>query len=486
MRSAICLISLVSLLLVGVPSIGAQDATQPDDPASDATNCVNPLLLSTALIDCGTDLLSQLDTTAELDASSEVAGDIEALDAPASALETSEAFFIPSYCRLKVEAIFWGGTHWFELAQSLAADYSVCAEYYVSIPPQDNNINRTQLRARARFDEVRELDAPIHPVAEIRWTSDGGWRRWVVGPSHVDGWVPGRTFYGAGVTARRRMAQRGLDVTAGETWAFNELTVEVLENAPVTDGPHAGEGARVEVLEFMRGLYDGAPGMPKARGIVFNVAPRSDVNDLTEYKEHLQSWLEDDPFWTELDIYANFFAHEVYASSRNWGVADAPLATRARYLNYYFHHPTILAESGPATIEAARSFLRRTYVPLGNAAWPHPNIGNTNLLSDEAMRHFISTQVYAMRHYANAHPQTAPQGRLGFGWAPLANFPGYSEAGRKLIGDRLASAIHHSSEEGGNSQMGACGLPDAHVWCGLVEVENASLNAAWKTFASWD
>ena len=477
MRSAICLVNLVLLLVIGVPSVGAQEATQSADQASEAANCIDPLFLSTALLDCGTELPMLLDTTAELDVSSEGASEIEAVDSPLTALETSEAFVIPSYCRLKVDAVFWGGRQWLELAEAFADDHSQCAEYYVSIPPQDSN--RTQLRLRARFEEVRDLNTRIHPVAEIRWTSDTGWRRWVIGPTHVDGWVPGRTFYGAGVTARRRMAQRGLDVTAGETWAFNELTEEVLRNAP---------GARAEVLEFMRGLYDGAPGMPKARGIVFNLTTRSDLKDLAQYKEHLQSWLEDDPFWTELDTYADFFAHEVYASSRNWGVADAPLARRARYLNDYFHHPMILAENGPADVEAARNFFRRTYVPLANAAWPHPSIGETHLLSAQAMSQFVSTQVYALRHYSNSHPQTGPQGRIGFGWAPIEEFDehGYTEEGRDMIRKRLASAIHEASEEGTNSQMGACGPPGAHVWCGVVEVENAFLNDAWKTFASWD
>jgi hypothetical protein len=487
MRSAIYLVSLVSLLLIGVPSVGAQGATQSADPASEATNCIDPLFLSTALIDCGTDLLSQLDTTAELDASSDVASEIEALDAPASALETSEAFVIPSYCRLKVDAVFWGGRQPVELAQAIADDYSHCAEYHITVPPRNNN-NRTRPPDCELVDDIRDLNPRIHPLAEIRWTSPGGWRRWVVGPTHPDGWRSGRTFYGAGVTARQRMAACGLDVTAGETWAFNELDEEVLENTLVVDGPHAGKSARVEVLEFMRGLYDGLPGMPKARGIVFNLTTRSDLTELTEYKELLQSWLEDEPFWTELDTYANFFAHEVYASSRSWGVVDAPLARRARSLNDYFHHPMILAENGPPAAEAARNFFRRTYVPLANAAWPHPSIGETHVLSAKAMSEFISTQVYAMRHYSNSHPQTGPQGRIGFGWAPIEEFDehGYTDEGRDMIRERLASAIHEASEEGTNSQMGACGPPGAHVWCGVVDVEGAFLNDAWNMFASWD
>ena len=148
----------------------------------------------------------------------------------------------------------------------------------------------------------------------------------------------------------------------------------------------------------------------------------------------------------------------------------------------------ILAENGPATVEAARNFFRRTYVPLANAAWPHPLIGETHLLSAQAMSQFVSTQVYALRHYSNSHPQTGPQGRIGFGWAPIEEFDehGYTDAGRDLIAERLASAIHEASDQGTNSQMGACGLPENHVWCGVVEIEDAFLNDAWKTFASWD
>lgn len=385
---------------------------------------------------------------------------------PAAAV-SAEAVVYPPYCRVEVDAVFWGGRDWLELAEELADDYSRCAEYYVTIPPRDEN--RIALRPAARFEEVRALNARIHPVAEIRYTGPTGWREWVLAN-------PARTFYGAGVEARRRMAERGLDVTNGETWALNELSVEILEDDP---------GQREDVLEFLRGLYDGQPGMPKARGIVFNVFTPSTVRDPSGYKAGLQAWLEDEPFWTGLDAYVDVFAQEVYASVLNWGVAGAPLARRAEYLNDYFHHVTELAEAGPEAVEAARTFLRRTYLPLANAAWPHPAIGDTHLVSAETMAGFVSTQVYAIRHYANAHPRTAPQGRIGFGWAPNPAGPGYTDENRELIGERLASAIHEAYERGGNSQTGACGPPGEHVWC-EGEVEGASLNDAWKIFASWD
>ncbi|HSK15471.1 MAG TPA: hypothetical protein VK915_04825 [Gaiellaceae bacterium] len=378
----------------------------------------------------------------------------------------------PSGCLHEVDAVFWGGAQWLVLGQALAADSSRCADYSVTIPPQDDD--RTTLRVRARFDEMRALG--VHPLAEIRWTSPTGWRTWVVG-GHPQ-WAPGRTFYGAGQTARRRMATRGLDVEAGETWAFNELTTEVLEGAP---------GARAEVLEFLRGLYDGDPGMPKARGIVFNIGipSTSGPDEVAAYKASLQAWLADEPFWAELDGYVDVFAHEVYVSSLSWGVDGAPLGKRVRRLNDYFQHMPILADAGRKRIEAARSFLRRTYLPLANAAWPHIGIGDTHLLDADLMRHFVSTQVYALRHYADANPRTVPPGLIGFAWAPIAAFPGYSEAGRDQIAARLANAVRESTDELPSSPKDACGPPGDRAWCD-GEVEGAWFNLAWRTLDDWD
>jgi len=467
MRSFRCFLGLVFVMLVGSPSIGAQETTLTSEAPSEFVDCVNPSLLSNPLIECaGLEVVPSLDSADAYAIESEIGASI------ATASVASKTGLFPSYCRVKVDVVFWGARQWLELAQALANDYSQCAEYYISIPPRDADL--TQPRGRAVFSELRALSTRIHPVAEIRFTGATGWRAWVVGP-HPQ-WAPGRTLYGAGVEARRRMAQARLDVTSGEIWALNELTEDVLENVP---------GRRAEIREFLRGLYDGEPNMPKARGIVFNVGVPSDTRDVTAYKLSVQAWLTDEPFWSDLDTYVDFFAHEVYASSLTWGVAGAPRATRAEYLNDYFHHLTILAEEGPETVEAARKFLRRTYLPLANAAWPSRGIGNTDLLSAETMSHFVSTQVYAIRHFANAHPQTAPQGRIGFGWAPLVGLPGYSEEGRNMIRSRLASAIHEAYERGGNSQMGACGPPGEHVWCAGA-VEDAFLNDAWKIFSSWD
>jgi hypothetical protein len=377
----------------------------------------------------------------------------------------------PPGCEAQADAIFWGGVQWVELGQALAKNSSECVEYFISVPPEDND--RSALRDAAAFEEVRSLSPRIHPVAEIRFTGETGWREWVTGP-HPD-FAEGRTFYDAGVEARRRMEQSGLDVENGETWALNELSVEVLEDAP---------GWRDEVREFMRGLYEGEPGMPKARGIVFNIFVPSDMTDVTAYKASLQAWLEDDAFWSDLDRYVDFFAEEVYPSPLTWGVADASPDTRTEYLHDYLFHMLELADAGPDTAAAAQGFLRSAHVPLANAAWPHEGIGKTNVISAQTMSAFVSSQVDAIRNYPGAQSEDKRH-KIGFAWAPNAKEPGYSRKGRDMVLTRLASAIRAAYEEEPDEQIGACGTPGEDDLC-AADVEGASLNDAWKAFASWD
>ena len=89
---------------------------------------------------------------------------------------------------------------WLLLSEALAADPSLCADYYVSIPPQ--SADHTLLRG-ARDDLVRALGPQIHPVAEMTLGTLTGWDHWV----HA---CAGRTWFGArGVEFRRRMAAAG-------------------------------------------------------------------------------------------------------------------------------------------------------------------------------------------------------------------------------------------------------------------------------------
>jgi hypothetical protein len=109
-------------------------------------------------------------------------------------------------------------------------------------------------------------------------------------------------------------------------------------------------------------------------------------------------------------------------------------------------------------------------VPLANAAWPHEAIGQTNVVSAETMGAFVSAQVHAIENAAYAP-------RIGFAWAPNAAEPSYTEEGRDVVLAELARALLAAYEE-----------PDAVCADDACEgdVEGATFNEAWKTFATWD
>jgi hypothetical protein len=364
-------------------------------------------------------------------------------------------------CGRAVQAIFWGGTQWAELAQGLAADPGDCVEYSVTVPPKD--ADRTRLRGPAEFARIRNAGEGFHPVAEIRFTGDAGWQQWVSAQ-------PGRTFYDAGVEARRRMAKAGLDVTAGETWAVNELDEEILQGK---------DERRDEMLEFLHGLYDGAPGMPHAKGLVFNIGPFSDLASAEPYKSDLQDWLTDGAFWNGLDRYVDVFADEVYATPANWGVSGTSLEDRRQTLDEFFYHLPKLASAAPGTTtDPARRFLAQAFVPLVNAAWPHEGLGQTNRISADLMSRFVSTQVYAMRK----HPSGPGSRGIGFAWAPNPAEPSYTAEGRDAVLGRLAAAVRDSTS---GSAGAACGSDGNNEWCN-GDVEGARMNDVWKAFSAWN
>ena len=368
-------------------------------------------------------------------------------------------------CSPARDAVFWGGTQWSELAEGLAASASDCLEYYVSVPPKDGD--HTRLRGSDEFASIRALGRNFHSVAEIRFTGDAGWQDWVSAD-------PGQTFYGAGVEARRRMAQAGLDIDAGDTWALNELDEDILTGT--------GE-RRTELLDFLRGLYDGKPGMPKAKGIVFNIGPFSDLESAEPYKSELQQWLTDGAFWSGLDRYVDIFADEVYATPANWGVPGLRLEERASALDDFFYHVPKLAGTSPgATTDQARAFLRRTFVPLVNAAWPHEGLGQTNRISADVMSRFVSTEVYTMAEHAEKDALGPGSRGIGFAWAPNAAEPSYTDEGRDAVLERLAAAVHDSAS---GSPLDACGSGGQNEWCN-GDVDGASMNEVWMAFSAWN
>src|SRR5687768_9280968 len=191
MRSLIGLVGLVLIMLVVAVPTGAQEASS--EPATDAIDCVAPEYLSNALVECE----SALAPSPETASAEAVETELEASISTAAGVSSAEAIGYPAYCRLEVDAVFWSASQWLQLAEGLEYDLSPCAEYYVSIPPMDNNV--TELRPTQRFAEVRAVNAHIHPVAEIRYTAANrpDWREFA-----LDRGGDLDDFFAAGVEAR--------------------------------------------------------------------------------------------------------------------------------------------------------------------------------------------------------------------------------------------------------------------------------------------
>ena len=401
-------------------------------------------------------------------ASSATADDEHVVAVAADRDETEAADFqtpltnwLPAYCRYHNEAVFYT-LSWGRLGQFLAADAGPCTDYHIAVPARD--IDKTQPRP-GEAARIRALGLRFHPLAEFHVST---WASWIAA-------APGRTWTTAAHEFRRRMASTGYDF-----WAVNEFPVGVREDSGTW---------RADMRELVNALAEGAPGMAYTPGTVFVIGPDQRAADVASYKADLKDWLSDDVFWADLERPVRFFAQEVYADTRSWGVADAPRATRAANLTAYAQHVATLAEADPRDTSVARQFLRETHVPLMNAAWRW-NFGfGWTMVDVDTMRSFVSEQVHANRHYAGSHPQLAPGGRVGLAYVqrnvveplPTAVFNEQTA----LLLERLASAIHHAYDKGGGSPMGACGVPGDHVWCDGA-LAGATFNDAWQMFERWD
>jgi hypothetical protein len=358
----------------------------------------------------------------------------------------SAARAVPSSCRTS-EFVFYAARDWLRLAPKLAEHASPCADYYISIPPLV--ADKTTMRPNQAW-RIRALGPRFHAMAEIHWTT---WQNWVR--------ATGRSWYEAGVEARRRMAAAGYDVALGDTWALNEFPSTVRRNIG---------NARRDARAFVSGLYEG-DGRP-AQGLVFVIGVMHGTNDASLYKSTLKSWFADTPFWLDMQRAVRFWGQEVYADARRWGVAGAAPDLRERYLNDFLQHAARLASVAPPEYDAARAFLARAYTPIANAGWQWPAGLGWTMLSGAQMQHFVSAQVAALRSFVATRP--GPD-RFGFAWAPnnelalpAAEFT--LQTGQLL--DRLGAAL--------SEPAGAC---DDSCY---TDVEGAAFTEAWRIFSSWE
>ena len=200
-------------------------------------------------------------------------------------------------CR-PLRAVFYTATDWMRLATKLAANASPCAQYYFSIPSLA--ADHTQIRADQAW-RIRALGPQFHAMAEI---SMGAWGKWVTST--------GSSWYQAGVEARRRMAAAGYDVSLGDSWAVNEFSSAVRQDAA---------SARADARNFVHGLYAGDGTQPATRGAVFIIGMGQGTQNLSVYKTNLDGWLSDSAFWNDMNSYVSDWSQELFGDFRNYGVA---------------------------------------------------------------------------------------------------------------------------------------------------------------------
>jgi hypothetical protein len=166
-------------------------------------------------------------------------------------------------------------------------------------------------------------------------------------------------------------------------------------------------------------------------------------------------------------------------------VVGAPTTVRRDYLNDFLQHAARLGTVAPAQYGAARAFLARAHTPIANAGWQWPAGLGWTMLSGDQMRHFVSSQTYALRHFAATRP--GPD-RFGFAWAPnnataMPSDVFIAQTGQLL--NRLGSALSESGNElsadPGTDACASAGLD----WC-RAEVEGASFTDAWRIFSAWN
>jgi hypothetical protein len=361
-------------------------------------------------------------------------------------------------CRA-AEFVFYAARDWLRLGAKLAERQSLCADYYISIPPLVSD--KTNARPNQAW-RIRALGPRFHAMAEIHWAA---WQGWVE--------ETGRTWYDAGIEARRRMAAAGYDVANGDTWAVNEF--------PSTVRRKLGT-AQADARAFVRGLYEG-DGRP-AKGAVFVIGVQHATYDASLYKSTLKAWFADTPFWRDMDRAVRFWGQEVYGDARLWGVTGAPAATRRDQLNEYLQHAARLGLVAPMRYGAARAFLGRAHTPIANAGWQWPTGLGWTMVSGDQMRHFVSSQTYALRNYAAT--QAGPD-RFGFAWAPnnaTTMPPAAFVAETNQVLERLAGALADSaSEPSFDPGLEACAASGLD-WC-QADVDGAAFTGAWRIFSVW-
>lgn len=371
-------------------------------------------------------------------------------------------------CAERSELLLWSpNTPFTSILDQLTPNLK-CTHWYVGIPLVAGDKTNFHAGVKNEIDAVHQRGSNFHALAEFQWTA---WRQWTLDNK--------KTWYEAGVEFRRRMDLAGFDVHSGDsdTWAINEIPSTVVTG----HGDLSASQVRENIKDAVRGLFDG-PKKEGKKGAIYRVgAPQdyTDQNNLQTSKQRQEAFLSDDAFWASMNLHVRWWADEVYADPLDECVPNTLVAERARHINDYVFHFPALAEKGPAMV--ARSFLRKTFTPLLNAAWKAPlGYGRNDIDADDFAMH-VSTQVYAVRAWQAQHPQYGR--RMGFAWAPHpANDA--DKARVPDIGKRLGDAVDDAFAPGHGASY-ACSPSGAYTLC-QCSVGNAKFIETWaNVFSSW-
>jgi hypothetical protein len=421
-----------------------------------------------------------------------IAGGAAGADEPAASPDDAAAS-TTAECTKRVDIVFWTANRWRPLMRALAANPAACADYFISIPPADGD--RTLLRAGSVYREVRDLGPQFHSVAEMTLGLPTGWaRNWVAAGKG--------TWYDAGVEFRRKMAAINFQPELGHTWLVNEFDYTTrLDQAVHTDGETPGF-SRTAMRDLIRGLYEGAPGMAPAPGIVEIGVSQSHQNlpDVPAYKEGMKRWLLDGDFWSDMHGKVGWLAHEVYADTRYHGVPGTRLEERRRHLVHYQEHLLELVKAGGSRVPPARAFFDEAFMPFpngggyvalgGDAFGFEQGHGNTEVALDQMMK-FVSEQVNAVEFYAERHFSAEETRRVGFSWQPVNRaLPGQPpistaefEANVETQAAHIAAVLAATYGPDGTSKS-ACRRDTGTDWC-TMQRPDAAFTDAWEFFSVW-
>ena len=261
----------------------------------------------------------------------------------AAALALPSAESARTACPYQAQVITYNPRGWQPLLDSLAANQTPCAQYYVVLPPLEDKVTP---RGRRLVEAVRSKGANFHPVAEFSWK----------------GWYgkPG-SWYSKGVSFRRKMAAAGYDPRRGETWAINELPSTIRSR---TD-------TRQRARDLIRGLYTGPPRSAPSAGAVFIVGVGQEMRNFGPYKASLRGWLQDAAFWTAITPHVAWWGQETYVSCSRVCAPGARvrIAERSTATNDFTQHTAKLAYAGPPATAAARAFFDKAWTPVMTAFW---------------------------------------------------------------------------------------------------------------------